>query len=177
MRRYLLSNSIAVAALVTLTSSAANADVLQVYTTTPVLRTAPLVQYRVLPTTQRVIVPAPTVVRTERMVIPSSTVTTTTRTLPVVSTPVTTTTTTTVTETILKDPDHLDRLNDMMDQVALGESNGMLNASESAALRAEHARLEAVIRASLVDGLTQAEIDSIEKQLTLFNQQISGSMQ
>jgi hypothetical protein len=177
MRRYLLSNSIAVAALVTLTSSAANADVLQVYTTTPVLRTAPLVQYRVLPTTQRVIVPAPTVVRTERMVIPSSTVTTTTRTLPVVSTPVTTTTTTTVTETTLKDPDHLGRLSDMMDQVALGESNGMLNASESATLRAEHSRLEAVIRASLVDGLTQAEIDSIEKQLTLFNQQISGSMQ
>jgi hypothetical protein len=52
----------------------------------------------------------------------------------------------------------------------------MLNSGTEASLRNEFNRLEAVISADLMDGLTTAENNDLEQQLTVFQQQISNAM-
>lgn len=171
--RSLLSNSLALAAVLSATVAlGAQADVVRVITRPTVWRSTVVVPQR------HVIITAPTVTRRTIMVTPG--VSRTIMTMPAVITPAVTTTstsTTTITETKVQTPDPLERLHNMMDQITLGESNGMLSADESAALRAEYDRLDSLIQADLVGGLTDTEIDDLETQLTLFNQQISRAMQ
>jgi hypothetical protein len=172
MQRKILSNSIALAAMLAVSAGVtARADVLRIISQPVVV---PRVRTMVVPTT-RIILPQPTVVRTFRQVIPQTTTTTTTTTI--VPTEPVTTTTTEISETSLKQPNPPARLHNMMDQITLGESKGLLTAAESTALRAEYARLDSLITADLADGgLTAAENDDLERQLTVFNQQISDAM-
>jgi hypothetical protein len=174
--RSLLSSSLAIAAVLSATVSlSARADVVRFITQPAVL---PTMRQTIIVPGSRLILPPPTVVRTQRMVLPMTTTTTTTlpAVVPVAPT-TTTTTTTTVTEEKVQTPDPLGRLHSMMDQINLGESKGMLTADESASLRGEYTRLDTLIQADLVGGLTDVEINDLETQLTLFNQQISNAMQ
>jgi hypothetical protein len=173
--RNLLSNSIALAALLAVSAGvSARADVVRIISQPMVV---PGVRTLVVPM-RRVILPPATITRTRtfQMVMPSSSAVTTTTLPAVVPEPVTTTSTTTVTETKLTQPDPLGRLHNMMDQITLGESKGLLTSDESASLRSEFTRLDTLIQADLVDGLTTTENDDLERQLTVFNQQISDAM-
>jgi hypothetical protein len=194
----ILTRSLAIAATLTLGvgafATAARADVVRVYAQPTRL---------LLPTTT-VVHPGFTVRSTRRTILPAPPATVTTRTyeLPAVihdvtdgaattttTTPATVispssvvvptgtvTSTSTVTETKVAEPDPLGRLRAMGDQISLGVSKGLLNTATEASLRAEYSRLDALINADLVGGLTTAENNDLEQQLTIFQQTISNAM-
>jgi hypothetical protein len=120
----------------------------------------------VAPTT---VIETPAVVATPPVVLPSATTTTTTETRSISFDPLT------LQDTVLG-LNHMDRLTDMMDQVALGQSNGSLTSDTVSSLNAERDRIRDMINSHSAGGMTTEEINSIELALNEFNQRISNSM-
>jgi hypothetical protein len=84
--------------------------------------------------------------------------------------------TTTVTSTLTKFPQFAPRLANMKDQINLGASRGWLTGEEVAQLNSEYNRLDSLLHSHEVGGLTNLEIDDLEKQFTLFNQVIASEL-
>jgi hypothetical protein len=84
--------------------------------------------------------------------------------------------TTTISTTLTKLPDFAKRLANMKDQINLGANRGWLTAGELGQLNIEHDRLANLLRSHEIGGLNKAEIDDLEKQLTLFNQVIASEL-
>ena len=185
-------------------ASSARADLVRVVTSpavmplqsTVVMPTSTLIQPGfTVRTTRQTIFPAPPATVTTRTyelpavihqvgseVVPSAVITPSATTTTIIgpgSTLVptgTVTSTSSVTETKVSQPDPMGRLRAMGDQINLGVSKGLLKTGDEAILRNEFTRLQAVIEADLMDGLTTAENNDLEKQLTVFQQQISNAM-
>lgn len=170
-------------------------EMIRTVPTSPTVRTLPVVIERTtestvmdapttfMPTT---IIEAPAVVAPSTVVVPSATVieTPTFITSPQVVAPIETTTT--VTKSISFDPlslsdtvlglNHMDRLTDMMDQVALGQSNGSLTTDAVTSLHAERDRIRDLINSHSPGGMTTDEINSVELALNELNQRIAHEM-
>lgn len=178
-------------------ASGAQAEVVRVLTRPAVI---PVQSTVVVPSA--VVRPGYTVTTTKRTFTPAPPATVTTRTyeLPAVvrevrTVPVPTTTTligpesvvvpgatssfsseTVVSESKVSQPDPMGRLRAMNEQISLGVSKGMLTGAAESGLRAEASRLESLISADLVGGLTTEENNDLERQLTVFQQQIAEAM-
>ena len=120
----------------------------------------------VAPTT---VIETPAVVTTPPVVLPSATTTTTTETRSISFDPLT------LHDTVIG-LNHMDRLTDMMDQVALGQTNGSLSSDSVTAINAERDRIRDMINSHSTGGMTMDEISSIELALNELNQRIAHSM-
>lgn len=140
---------------------------------------AQIIEYRTSPAIAQPIIrvmPRTYVYTAPRKVItvPTSTVTRSVVVAPVKSPEVVTTTT--ITEQLIKSPNFDRRLSNMKDQINLGASRGWLTSGELAHLNSEHDRLASLLRSYQAGGLTNTEIDDLEKQFTRFNQLIAADL-